>query len=132
MPELTADQSAALESLVFDRGFRVHLLYGVTGSGKTEVYLRAIDRVLSRDPLAQALLLVPEIALTPQFVRTLQDRFPAWPPAVLHSALPEAERSSAWVAALEGRARLVVGTRLAVLAPLARCALIVVDEEHDP
>jgi len=132
VPELTADQAAALESLVLDRGFRVHLLYGVTGSGKTEVYLRAIDRVLSRDPLAQALLLVPEIALTPQFVRTLQSRFPAWPPAVLHSALPEAERSSAWVAALEGRARLVVGTRLAVLAPLARCALIVVDEEHDP
>lgn len=132
VPELTADQAAALESLVFDRGFRVHLLYGVTGSGKTEVYLRAIDRVLSLNPLAQALLLVPEIALTPQFVRTLQVRFPAWPPAVLHSALPEAERSSAWVAALEGRARLVVGTRLAVLAPLAHCALIVVDEEHDP
>jgi len=132
VPDLTADQCAALESLVFDRGFRVHLLYGVTGSGKTEVYLRAIDRVLSRDPLAQALLLVPEIALTPQFVRTLQVRFPAWPPAVLHSALPEAERSSAWVAAHEGRARLVVGTRLAVLAPLAHCALIVVDEEHDP
>jgi len=132
VPELTVDQSAALESLVFDCGFRVHLLYGVTGSGKTEVYLRAIDRVLSRDPLAQALLLVPEIALTPQFVRTLQVRFPAWPPAVLHSALPEAERSSAWVAALEGQARLVVGTRLAVLAPLAHCALIVVDEEHDP
>ena len=88
--------------------------------------------MLSRDPLAQALLLVPEIALTPQFVRTLQVRFPAWPPAVLHSALPEAERSSAWVAAHEGRARLVVGTRLAVLAPLAHCALIVVDEEHDP
>lgn len=131
-PELTADQAAALESLVFDQGFRVHLLYGVTGSGKTEVYLRAIDRVLSRDPLAQALLMVPEIALTPQFVRTLQVRFPAWPPAVLHSALPEAERSSAWVAAHEGRARLVVGTRLAVLASLARCALIVVDEEHDP
>jgi len=132
VPELTVDQAAALESLVFDRGFRVHLLYGVTGSGKTEVYLRAIDRVLSRDPRAQALLLVPEIALTPQFVRTLQVRFPAWPPAVLHSALPEAERSSAWVAALEGQARLVVGTRLAVLAPLAHCALIVVDEEHDP
>ena len=132
VPELTADQAAALESLVFDRGFRVHLLYGVTGSGKTEVYLRAIDRVLSLNPLAQALLLVPEIALTPQFVRTLQVRFPAWPPAVLHSALPEAERAAAWVAALEGCARLVVGTRLAVLTPLAHCALIVVDEEHDP
>jgi len=131
-PELTADQAAALESLVLDRGFRVHLLYGVTGSGKTEVYLRAIDQVLSRDPLAQALLLVPEIALTPQFVRTLQLRFPAWPPAVLHSALPEAARAAAWVAAHEGRARLVVGTRLAVLTPLAHCALIVVDEEHDP
>ena len=131
-PELTADQTLALQGLELGAGFRVHLLYGVTGSGKTEVYLRAIDQVLRHDGTAQVLLLVPEIALTPQFVRVLRARFPAWRPAVLHSALPEAERASAWVAAQDGRARLVVGTRLAVLAPLAHCALIVVDEEHDP
>lgn len=131
-PELTADQALALDALELGAGFRVHLLYGVTGSGKTEVYLRAIDQVLRRDPCAQVLLLVPEIALTPQFVRVLRLRFPACLPAVLHSALPEAERSAAWVAAQEGRARLVVGTRLAVLVPLAHCAMIVVDEEHDP
>jgi len=131
LPELTADQSAALAAMQLEAGFRPHLLYGVTGSGKTEVYLRAIERVLSRQDRAQALLLVPEIALTPQFVRVLRARFPRWRLAVLHSALSETERASAWVAAHEGQARLVVGTRMAVLASMAHCALIVVDEEHD-
>jgi primosomal protein N' (replication factor Y) len=132
LPELTSDQRNALERLTLDAGFRAHLLYGVTGSGKTEVYLRAIERILRRSPTAQALLLVPEIALTPQFVRLLCARFPEWPPAVLHSAVPEAQRCAAWVAAHEGRARLVVGTRMAVWASMPHCALIVVDEEHDP
>ena len=115
MPELTADQTLALQALELGAGFRVHLLYGVTGSGKTEVYLRAIDQVLRRDGAAQVLLLVPEIALTPQFVRVLRARFPAWRPAVLHSALPEAERAAAWAAAHEdpaGGARAAGALRL--------------------
>ncbi|MBJ7517739.1 MAG: DEAD/DEAH box helicase family protein, partial [Stenotrophomonas sp.] len=117
-PTLNPEQATAVQAITAAQGFAPFLLDGVTGSGKTEVYLRAIERILRRSPTAQALLLVPEIALTPQFVRLLCARFPEWPPAVLHSAVPEAQRCAAWVAAHEGRARLIVGTRMAVWASM--------------
>jgi primosomal protein N' (replication factor Y) len=104
------------------------LLRGVTGSGKTEVYLRAIESVVARG--SQALVLVPEIALTPQLVERFAARFDA-PLAVLHSALTDLERLQAWRAARSGSAPVVIGTRSAVFAPLARPGLIVIDEEHD-
>lgn len=108
--------------------FAAHLLYGVTGSGKTEVYLRGIAAAIAGD--GQALVLVPEIALTPQLVERFRQRFSAGI-AVLHSALTGSERRDAWRSAHAGHARIVIGTRSAVFTSLPRLALIVVDEEHD-
>jgi primosomal protein N' (replication factor Y) len=130
--ELNSEQAAGVEQLAADAGFVPTLLFGVTGSGKTEVYLSAIERRLEADPNAQALLLVPEINLTPQLEAQVRARFPAFGVVALHSGLPSGQRASAWLAAHEGRARVVVGTRLAVFASLPQLALIVVDEEHDP
>ena len=110
--------------------FRPILLYGVTGSGKTEVYLRAIAATLEAG--RQALVLVPEINLTPQLEALFRRRLPDARIASLHSGLPEGERALQWLRAHEGRADVLLGTRLAVLAPLPRLGLIVVDEEHDP
>ncbi len=128
---LAEDQALALEALCQARGFGVVLLHGVTGSGKTEVYLRWFEDLLARDPHAQMLLLVPEIALTPQLAALVMSRFAADAVAVMHSALGEAERARVWLAAAEARVRLVIGTRLAVLTPLPKLSAIVVDEEHD-
>ena len=130
-PELNAEQRSAVEAVCTAQGFAPMLLHAVTGSGKTEVYLTAIERLLARDAQAQALLLVPEIGLTPQLQSRLHARFAGQPIVCLHSALPAAERSAAWLAAHEGRARIVLGTRLAVFASLPRLRLLVVDEEHD-
>jgi primosomal protein N' (replication factor Y) len=129
---LTAQQRAAVEALLAAQSFGVHLLFGITGSGKTEVYLRAIEQRLQSDERAQVLMLVPEINLTPQLESLLRARFGAAGVVVLHSGLPDGERSAAWLAAHEERARIVVGTRLAVFASMPGLALIVVDEEHDP
>ncbi|HYM47010.1 MAG TPA: primosomal protein N' [Burkholderiaceae bacterium] len=128
----TAEQSTAIETLRSADGFAPHLLFGVTSSGKTEVYLAAIARTLASDATAQALLLVPEINLTPQLEALLRARFPDDPVVALHSGLADAERAAAWLAAHEGRARIVVGTRLAVFSSMPHLAIIVVDEEHDP
>jgi len=128
---LGADQQQVLNVLIDARGFGVSVLHGVTGSGKTEVYLRWFEAILQRQPDAQLLLLVPEIALTPQLAGLVASRFPPDSVAVLHSGLGEAERARAWLAAVEGRVRVIIGTRLAVLTPLPRLAAIVVDEEHD-
>ncbi|MGZ9075837.1 MAG: primosomal protein N' [Burkholderiaceae bacterium] len=128
----TAPQLAAIDALVSASGFAPHLLFGVTGSGKTEVYLRAIARILELNAAAQALLLVPEINLTPQLESLLRARFPGEHVVALHSNLADAERAAAWLAAHEGRARIVIGTRLAVFCSLPRLSIIVVDEEHDP
>jgi len=130
--KMTVEQSAAIDAMKRARGFAPQLLFGITGSGKTEVYLAAIERTLASDATAQALLLVPEINLTPQLEALLRARFPDEPVAALHSGLADAERAAAWLAAHEGRARIVVGTRLAVFASMPRLAIIVVDEEHDP
>ncbi len=128
MPDLSPDQSAALAS--FGVGTAPALLHGVTGSGKTEVYLRAAAHAL--DAGGQVLVLVPEINLTPQLEARFAERFPGRVLASLHSALTPAQRLRHWLLAHEGRADLVLGTRLAVFASLPRLSLIVVDEEHDP
>ena len=129
LPTLTAEQAAAVEGLAVDDP-RPVLLHGATGSGKTEVYLRAAQRVL--DAGRQVLVLVPEINLTPQLEARFAQRFPGRRLVSLHSALTPAQRLRHWLAAHLGLADLVLGTRLAVFTPLARPGLIVVDEEHDP
>jgi len=128
VPELTDDQARAVEALAGGEAL-TWLLFGVTGSGKTEVYLRRIAAVLRAG--GQVLILVPEIHLTPQIGERLAQRFPAARLISLHSGLAEGERRRAWLATLAGHADIVLGTRLAVFAPLPRLGLIVVDEEHD-
>jgi len=110
-------------------GFAAFLLYGVTGSGKTDVYLAAAARAFAEG--RQVLMLVPEINLTPQLVARVRAALPGLAVATLHSGLAAAERRTAWLAAASGAARLVLGTRLAVFAPLPELALVVVDEEQD-
>ncbi len=126
--ELNADQDHAVAAINGADDFACFLLYGITGSGKTEVYLEAIRSVVSRG--RQALVLVPEISLTPQLVRALQRWF-GKSVAVLHSGLAAGERHYNWWRGRQGHAPVVLGTRSAVFAPLARPGLIVVDEEHD-
>ncbi|CAB3760567.1 primosomal protein N' [Paraburkholderia solisilvae] len=135
LPTLTDEQSTAVDAIHAAQGFAPFLLHGVTGSGKTEVYLRALAALLEADSTAQALVLVPEINLTPQFEAAFRARFAAlddYAIVTLHSGLAEGERARNWLAAHTGRARIVLGTRLAVLASLPRLAIICVDEEHDP
>ena len=124
---LTAQQSAVVERVV--AGFHAYLLHGVTGSGKTEVYLNLVAKTLERGE--QALVLVPEISLTPQLEARFRHAFPETTIALMHSGLEDVARTGAWLAAARGAAGIVLGTRLAVLAPLPRLGLIVVDEEHD-
>jgi len=131
-PDLSLAQRAALDGLSALSGFSVSLIHGVTGSGKTEVYLRWFESVLARDDHAQLLLMVPEIALTPQLAGLVERRFCDQQVVVLHSAMAASQRGRAWLAAARGQARVVIGTRLSVLTPLPGLAGIVVDEEHDP
>ena len=132
MPTLNAAQQQAADAIGGADGFSPLLLWGVTGSGKTEVYLQACAQVLQRDPQAQILIMVPEINLTPQLEGNIRARFPGMMLATLHSSLSEGERMLHWLAAHTGQARIVLGTRLAILASLPHLALIVIDEEHDP
>ena len=128
-PELNTGQKAAVAAVTAELGrFHPYLLHGVTGSGKTEVYLNVIEQVLALGK--QALVLVPEISLTPQLVDRFARRFRA-PIAVLHSALNDQERLNAWLAARAGKTPIVLGTRSAIFTPLKDPGLIVVDEEHD-
>ena len=107
------------------------LIQGITGSGKTEVYLGWVASILAADRRAQVLMLVPEIGLAPALEAQLRERFGDDAIAVLHSDMPEARRASHWLAAATGRARIVIGTRSAALVPMPALAAIVVDEEHD-
>jgi primosomal protein N' (replication factor Y) len=128
-PALIAEQSAAVDAIdVAHARFAPFLLYGITGSGKTEVYLHSVERTLRRG--RRALVLVPEIGLTPQLVTRFRERF-AVPVAVLHSALTDTERLAAWRQCVSGEARIVLGTRSAVFAPVAELGIVIVDEEHD-
>jgi len=131
-PELTDEQSTAVSEIagaLRDSSYRFFLLHGVTGSGKTEVFLKAIEETLSVGKTA--LVLVPEIALTPQTAARYRGRFPG-KIEVLHSGLTQARRYEAWTRVRKGEIPVVVGTRSAVFAPLQNVGLLVVDEEHDP
>jgi primosomal protein N' (replication factor Y) len=133
VPPLTPEQQAAMEALsawAAEPAPPCALLFGVTGSGKTEVYLRLAQQALEAG--RQALVLVPEINLTPQLEERFAARFPGRRLVSLHSALTPAQRLQHWLAAHLGEADLVLGTRLAVFASLPRLGLVVVDEEHDP
>jgi primosomal protein N' (replication factor Y) len=132
MPALNRAQQDAADAVAGARGFAPTLLYGVTGSGKTEVYLQAAAQLLGREQDAQVLILVPEINLTPQLENSIRARFPGLMVATLHSGLAEGERMFHWLAAHLGHASIVLGTRLAVLASLPHLKLIIIDEEHDP
>ena len=137
---LSAQQSGAIT--LFDAqtppNHRPALLFGATGSGKTEVYLRLAAAALAHDPAAQVLVMVPEINLTPQLQSRFEERFAHLGPVgsgrvvSLHSGLTPAQRLRSWLAAHSGHARLILGTRMAVLASMPSLRLIVVDEEHDP
>jgi len=128
-PELAPEQHEAVERISESLGkFSAFVLHGITGSGKTEVYLRVVERALARGQ--RALILVPEIGLTPQLVERFTERFDV-PLSVLHSALTDTERLEAWRAAFSGHSRIVLGTRSAVFAPVRDLGVIVVDEEHD-
>ena len=127
-PALNPAQRAALEVLREDNGFRTILLEGVTGSGKTEVYLQAVLDCLAAG--RQALVLVPEIGLTPQTLQRFRARLGV-PVLALHSGLADGERARAWLAMARGEGQVLVGTRSAIFTPLPRAGLIVVDEEHD-
>jgi primosomal protein N' (replication factor Y) len=126
---LNAAQQSAVDTITAGLdGFNAFLLEGVTGSGKTEVYLQIIDTLIKQG--RQTLVLAPEIGLTPQLVKRFSSRF-AVPLAVLHSGLSDRERLAAWQQARSGKALIVIGTRSAIFTPLARPGLLVVDEEHD-
>ncbi|NQW83907.1 MAG: primosomal protein N' [Alcaligenaceae bacterium] len=134
VPTLNSAQEQAVVAITQATSFKTFLLYGVTGSGKTEVYLHAAAQTLARGQ--RVLMLVPEINLTPQFEQSLRARLEPVAGihgvAVLHSALSDTERLRAWLRVQSGEARIVLGTRLAIFAPLDDVGLIVVDEEHDP
>jgi len=125
---LNSQQKTALERITAEAGFSPILLEGITGSGKTEVYLQAIERVLGEN--RQALLLVPEIGLTPQTVQRFKARFNV-PVVALHSNMTDRQRLEAWLKAREGEAYIVIGTRSAIFTPFKRPGIIIVDEEHD-
>jgi len=133
-PALSPEQQAVMAQLRQTDG--CFLLFGATGSGKTEVYLQCVQELLARDPQAQALVMVPEINLTPQLQDRFQQRFdPLYGEGAvvsLHSGMTHPQRLRSWLAAHLGSARIVLGTRMAVFASMPTLALIVVDEEHDP
>lgn len=112
-------------------GFQAWLLFGVTGSGKTEVYLHLIKTILERDPEWHKYASCAEINLTPQLVDRVKRRFPHEAVAALNSEYTDNQRASAWLGVKEGRSRILVGTRMAIFAEFRKLALILVDEEHD-
>lgn len=131
-PALNDEQQAAADAVSSSSGYAPFVLFGVTGSGKTEVYLHIIERTLEADPEAQVMLLVPEINLTPQLEARVRGRFAGLTVVTMHSNLAPMERARSWLAVHEGKARILVGTRMAVFASFQKLSLVIVDEEHDP
>jgi primosomal protein N' (replication factor Y) (superfamily II helicase) len=127
--ELTPEQASALEQIELNVEHSAFLLYGITGSGKTEIYLRAAEDMIKRGK--QVIILVPEIALTPQAVRRFLSRFPGQV-GLVHSRLSEGERYDTWRRARTGKLKVIIGARSALFSPLPNVGLIVVDECHDP
>jgi primosomal protein N' (replication factor Y) (superfamily II helicase) len=129
---LSAEQSAAIDQFFSKTETdKPALLFGSTGSGKTEVYLRSVARVLEEDEAAQVLIMVPEINLTPQLQSRFTERFAGEVIATLHSGMTPAQRLKAWLLAHSGGARIILGTRMSIFASMPHLRLIVVDEEHD-
>ena len=126
--DLNHYQKAAVTAIVSRQNFQTFLLSGITGSGKTEVYLHCIETLIKQGK--QVLVLVPEIGLTPQTVRRLRERF-SGPVAVLHSNLTDKKRAQAWLMAKKGIAKIIIGTRSAIFTPLLKLGIIILDEEHD-
>lgn len=137
-PTLSPQQQAALHTIITASDATTHtppapmVLHGVTGSGKTEVYLQAVQHILHTQANAQVLVMVPEINLTPQLQARFAERFAQYPIAAMHSGMTPAQRFNSWLSAHTGQARIVLGTRMAVLASIPHLRGIVVDEEHDP
>ncbi|HSH54142.1 MAG TPA: primosomal protein N' [Methylotenera sp.] len=130
-PALNTDQAEAVERIIKEsKSFKAWLLHGITGSGKTEVYIRLMQHIL-QDKDAQVLVLVPEINLTPQLEARFRSRLPDFPLVSLHSNLSESERLHHWQLAQSGAAKIVIGTRLSIFTPLPNLKLIIIDEEHD-
>lgn len=129
-PALNQEQANAVHAVCASSGmFRPFLLHGITGSGKTEVYMQILQQLLAEG--GQALVMVPEINLTPQLEARFRKRFSDWPLVTLHSNLNDSERLQNWVLAHTGQARIIIGTRLSVFTPLPQLAVVIVDEEHD-
>lgn len=128
-PPLTEEQLRVLREISAKPGFGVHLLFGVTGSGKTEVYLHLLEEALNAGK--QGLVLVPEIALTPQLIDRFSKRFPGQI-AVLHSHLTDREKTIQWWSMVEGQRKILIGARSALFCPLPNLGVIVLDEEHEP
>lgn len=130
LPVLNEEQSFVVDNFHLNK-FSVSLLYGITGSGKTEVYLRLIQKIFEQKQDAQILLMVPEINLTPQLVERVAKRFPHHAVGSWNSKMSEGEKAATWLAAHEGRLNILVGTRLSVFASLPKLSLVLIDEEHD-
>lgn len=129
---LSAEQSKAIEQFFSEETpERPALLFGSTGSGKTEVYLRSVARVLKEGEAAQVLIMVPEINLTPQLQERFTERFAGETIATMHSGMTPAQRLKAWLLAHSGQARIILGTRMSIFASMPHLRLIIVDEEHD-
>jgi len=128
-PTLTFEQMTVLDSILKKPDFNVHLLHGVTGSGKTEVYLNLLEHVLAQGK--QGLVLVPEISLTPQLLDRFSRRFPGMI-AVLHSHLTPREKTNQWWSVVNGERRILIGARSALFCPVPNLGVIVLDEEHEP
>jgi len=126
---LTLEQQHAVDAITQASCFGCFLLHGITGSGKTEIYVHLMNRILQQE--GQVLLLVPEINLTPQLENYFRSRLPDVELVSLHSGLSDGERMQNWLRAQSGRARIILGTRLAVFTPLPQLSLLIVDEEHD-
>lgn len=127
-PKLTEEQAQSVNSVLSKSGFEAHLLFGVTGSGKTEVYLRILEEVLSRG--LSGLVLVPEISLTPQLINRFSSRF-GDQIAVIHSHLTARERTTQWWSMVDGEKRILIGARSALFCPIPNLGVIIVDEEHE-
>lgn len=127
-PELTEEQRQVIDAIQSERGFQTHLVHGVTGSGKTEVYMRLLENVIANGQ--QGIVLVPEISLTPQLIERFTQRL-GNAVAVIHSHLTPREKTDQWWAMLEGKKQVLIGARSALFCPLPRLGMIVVDEEHE-
>jgi len=129
-PKLNNEQVSVIKNILRKKGYQSSLVFGVTGSGKTEVYIQLIKNIL-KDLKSQALILVPEINLTPQLENRFRERFPGEKIVSLHSYLSDIERLDNWRKAKSGESRIIIGTRLAIFTPMPFLKIIIIDEEHD-